>query len=362
VEVRGSVVRVAAARLRPRRARLEILGAIALAGCGASFDSRYRKASAPITARYASQRTDLEAKRDYEIVGKRCPAARHRHCGYLLADVIASGGTHAYLRTRCGGSDPCAQREIDRLDALIREWYPRAGKGPDPDHSSAAGMTAFEDGLRQRHNAATVKAWAAPIQASLDAEEAELAGARRRIQADIDEENRQIALAFATGLQSAGQAMQASANAGAYDDGTGYAAPSPRATRRAPSYAPAAPPVPVAPTFTSTRLLLFGGTSHKDFLGCLNCDQFDSDSVWNNMSTYGFGNSFGKWNRYGEYGNAFSATSPCNAYATSAPVVVDDAGGFYGYFTINAYAPNSVCGATGNRSICAAATELCSHE
>lgn len=333
-----------------------------LVGCGASFDSRYRRASAPVSARHAATRTDLEAKRDYEIVGRRCPAGRHRHCGYVLADVIAGGGTDAYLRTRCGASQACMERELERLNGLIREWYPRSGKGPDPDHSSGAGITAFEDGLRERHNAATVRAWEAPIQGSRDAEATELAGVRRSVQSEIDEENRQVALAFAAGLQASAAAMQASARAAADADETpsyGYARSRSGYARSAPSYAA---PAPVAPVVAASRLLLFGGTSHKDFLGCLNCNEFDSSSVWNSMSQYGFGNSMGKWNRFGDYGNAFSATSPCNAYATSAPVVVDDAGGFYGYFTINAYAPKSVCGATGNRSICAAATAFCADE
>ena len=182
-----------------------------LVGCGASFDSRYRKASAPVSARHAANRTELEAKRDYEIVGKRCPSGRHQHCGYVLADVIASGGTDAYLRTRCGGSQPCVDREIERLNGLIREWYPRSGKGPEPDHSTAAGMTAFEDALRERHNAAAVRAWQSPIQASRDAETRDLDVIRRSVQAEVDEENRQLALAFAAGLQASANAMQAHA-------------------------------------------------------------------------------------------------------------------------------------------------------
>ena len=42
--------------------------------------------------------------------------------------------------------------------------------------------------------------------------------------------------------------------------------------------------------FTSNAnadLLLFGGNSHDDFLGCYDCSKYDSDSICNKYGTYG---------------------------------------------------------------------------
>ncbi|ABF12327.1 hypothetical protein Rmet_5468 (plasmid) [Cupriavidus metallidurans CH34] len=88
----------------------------------------------------------------------------------------------------------------------------------------------------------------------------------------------------------------------------------------------------------STALLLFGGTSHKTFLGCLNCGQYESSSVCN---AYGeFGSPYQAdsiWNPYGTYGSKYNNESPWNTYGTSAPAIVDKDGNFYGYLSANRY-------------------------
>jgi len=85
-------------------------------------------------------------------------------------------------------------------------------------------------------------------------------------------------------------------------------------------------------------LLLFGGHDHKTFLGCLNCSQYDSSSVWNAYSQYGSPyNSDSIWNRCGTWGSPYNSDSPWNKFSTSAPVVVDNDGNFYGYFSANPY-------------------------
>jgi hypothetical protein len=85
-------------------------------------------------------------------------------------------------------------------------------------------------------------------------------------------------------------------------------------------------------------LLIFGGDKHDVFLGCLNCNKYESSSIWNkygeNGSKY---NSESIWNKYGTYGGKYSYYSPFNKYATSPPVIVDSKGNFYGYFTTNKY-------------------------
>jgi hypothetical protein len=88
----------------------------------------------------------------------------------------------------------------------------------------------------------------------------------------------------------------------------------------------------------SQTLHLYGGQNHDVYLGCLNCNSFDKNSIWNAYGNYG--NSYNPksiWNKFGTYGNDFNTYSPWNAYGSYPPVVVDADGNFYGYFTVNGY-------------------------
>lgn len=88
-------------------------------------------------------------------------------------------------------------------------------------------------------------------------------------------------------------------------------------------------------------LHLYGGTSHDVYLGCLNCNAFDNNSIWNAYGTYGSKyNTTSIWNKYGTYGSEYNSLSPWNRYSLTPPVVVDKTGKFYGYFTRNSNAPN----------------------
>ena len=85
-------------------------------------------------------------------------------------------------------------------------------------------------------------------------------------------------------------------------------------------------------------LLLFGDKDHDVFLGCLDCSRFESSSVCNRFGEFGSRfNAKSIWNRFGNYGSRFSTKSPWNKFAADPPVVVDRAGGFYGYFTANKF-------------------------
>lgn len=103
---------------------------------------------------------------------------------------------------------------------------------------------------------------------------------------------------------------------------------------------PAAVP---APAIVSGKLMVFGGTGHDVYLGCLNCPEYASDSIFN---TYGqFGSPYSTTsilNQYGRFGSAYSSESACNPYATDPPVIVDGAGHFHGYLTANEYKPGAV--------------------
>ncbi|WP_257214664.1 hypothetical protein [Variovorax sp. 54] len=88
----------------------------------------------------------------------------------------------------------------------------------------------------------------------------------------------------------------------------------------------------------TTALLLFGGTGHKTFLGCLNCGSYDGGSVCNAYGQFGSRyQSDSIWNPYGTYGSKYNSASPWNKYSTDAPAVVDKEGNFYGYLSANPY-------------------------
>ena len=103
----------------------------------------------------------------------------------------------------------------------------------------------------------------------------------------------------------------------------------------------------------ATDLLLFGGQNHDEFLGCLVCNEFGSDSVCNGYGQYG--NEYGSsmWNEYSTYGNEYASASPWNEYSNSdeVPILVDRSGQFYGYFTINEYRSKAVDFASALNSI-----------
>jgi len=89
----------------------------------------------------------------------------------------------------------------------------------------------------------------------------------------------------------------------------------------------------------SQTLHIYGGNNHDVYLGCLNCNKYDSNSIWNRHGTYGSKyNSNSIWNRHGNYGGAYSDNSPFNRYASHPPVIVDKSGNFYGYLTVNTMA------------------------
>jgi hypothetical protein len=90
--------------------------------------------------------------------------------------------------------------------------------------------------------------------------------------------------------------------------------------------------------FHSQSLYLYGGADQDQYLGCLNCDTFDKNSVWNKFSDYGnVYSSKSIWNTYGNYGSSHSTYSPWSAYASYPPAIVDQNGNFYGYLTLNPY-------------------------
>jgi len=40
-------------------------------------------------------------------------------------------------------------------------------------------------------------------------------------------------------------------------------------------------------SLTGQVLHIYGGSNHDVYLGCMNCNKFDSNSIWNQFGTYG---------------------------------------------------------------------------
>lgn len=92
-------------------------------------------------------------------------------------------------------------------------------------------------------------------------------------------------------------------------------------------------------------LLIYGYDSYEDnygvYLGKLNASCYDSESIWNIYGDYGnIYSSESIWNQYGDYGNEYSSVSPFNSYASNPPILLDNRGNYYGYFTSNKYKVN----------------------
>lgn len=114
-----------------------------------------------------------------------------------------------------------------------------------------------------------------------------------------------------------------------------------------------------APTSgTSGKLMLFGGPGHRTYLGCLNCSEFATDSVFNEYGRHGSPyQSDSIFNTISQFGSAISSYSACNPIASDPPVIVDANGRFYGRLTINEYNTQR----TTNPTFRALASVACSH-
>lgn len=90
--------------------------------------------------------------------------------------------------------------------------------------------------------------------------------------------------------------------------------------------------------FQAQTLHLYGGSNEDQYLGCINCDTFDKNSIWNPYGDYGnLLSSKSIWNGSGNYGSSYSTYSPWSDYASYPPVILDQDGNFFGYLTLNPY-------------------------
>lgn len=139
-----------------------------------------------------------------------------------------------------------------------------------------------------------------------------------------------------------------------------------------PSALPQSPPAPYINSPT-VKLMLFGGKDHKVYLGCLNCGPSAYDSIFNTNGPYGrcpgpFDDNLYCRGPFKEFGSSgpFHDASACGTNASDPPVIVDDAGRYYGRFSIGGPFghADSVCaslfGSFRNESVCAIVKRVCS--
>lgn len=73
------------------------------------------------------------------------------------------------------------------------------------------------------------------------------------------------------------------------------------------------------------------------FLGNVNNNTFDIDSIANHFGTYGSTfSTLSIWNAFGTYGGEFSLLSPWNEFTTTPPILIED-GVIIAYVTTNTF-------------------------
>ncbi len=76
----------------------------------------------------------------------------------------------------------------------------------------------------------------------------------------------------------------------------------------------------------------------KKFLGTINFNKYDLDSLANKYGTYGSQYSQDSiFNKYGNYGSQYNEQSPFNKYTSTPPVIINTNGNIIGILTSNKY-------------------------
>jgi len=87
---------------------------------------------------------------------------------------------------------------------------------------------------------------------------------------------------------------------------------------------------------SSTLLSLVACDINQTYLGKLTTDILDSDSIFNELGTYGSSTSvYSIWNKYGKFGNEYSVYSAFNRHSITPPMIIDYDGNVIGRLTVN---------------------------
>lgn len=128
------------------------------------------------------------------------------------------------------------------------------------------------------------------------------------------------------------------------------------------------------------KVMLFGGSGHKTYLGCLSCETTEFDSLFNRKGPYGAcvtpvllptlwpDNLFCRRSASVFGAEHVSRFSACNQLATDPPVIVDRDGMYFGRFAVSSYELghlDAVCQRAGrawNEDLCKIVNHVCSAE
>lgn len=110
---------------------------------------------------------------------------------------------------------------------------------------------------------------------------------------------------------------------------------------------------------TQPRLQIYGGNLHHEYLGCLNCDRYDVNSVWNGYGPFGWDNGYIDQSHFSAYFEAHGHFSACDPYAKDPPILIDMSRNSYGRLNISRTRTDSICGPHGAADICAKLLAKC---
>jgi hypothetical protein len=110
---------------------------------------------------------------------------------------------------------------------------------------------------------------------------------------------------------------------------------------------------------TQPRLQIYAGPLHHEYLGCLNCDQYDNTSIWNTYSAAGWLNDFADHSHFAMYRAPYGRYSACDPNAADPPRLIDNSLKFYGYLNVQTRRIDGICGPNGSKDICAKLTLMC---
>lgn len=103
---------------------------------------------------------------------------------------------------------------------------------------------------------------------------------------------------------------------------------------------------------TQPRLHIYAGPLHKEYLGCLNCDQYDVSSIWDGYGPMGWDNGYIALSHFNAYFVKSGQYSACDAYAKDPPILIDRSRKEYGRLNISRTRSDSVCGPHGSADVC----------
>ena len=110
---------------------------------------------------------------------------------------------------------------------------------------------------------------------------------------------------------------------------------------------------------TRQKLVIYGGPLFREFLGCLNCDSYEQDSVWNIYYPLGWGNSYIDMSHFHVYYEPRGVYSACDPFATNPPRVIDPQNKLHGYLNVSKTRHEGICAPNGNAGICDKLTAMC---